>query len=110
MEMTTKSGSAEKVRAGTVVVGAFADGTLTAAAQAIDKASKRRLSTVLKRGDLAARRRALSLLPDKDVVKKLFDELAPRYVARPGGYVRITKLGPRQGDGAEMVKMELVEE
>lgn len=57
-----------------------------------------------------AQRLAVARLGDKQVVKKLFDELAPRYQDRPGGYVRITKLGPRQGDGAEMVKMELVKE
>ncbi len=57
-----------------------------------------------------AQRLAMARLGDKVVVKKLFDELAPRYQGRPGGYVRITKLGPRQGDGAEMVKMELVGE
>lgn len=57
-----------------------------------------------------AQRLAMARLDDKVVVKKLFDELAPRYQQRPGGYVRITKLGPRQGDGAEMVQMELVKE
>jgi leucyl aminopeptidase len=64
MQMTAKSGSPEKVRTGTVVVGAFADGTLTAPAQAIDKASKRRLSAVLKRGDLDAKAGSSVLLHD----------------------------------------------
>ncbi len=73
-----------------------------------------KLITLAKRGTqgnrVHAQRLAMARLGDQVVVKKLFDELAPRYVARPGGYVRITKLGPRQGDGAEMVKIELVEE
>lgn len=57
-----------------------------------------------------AQRLAMARLGDSSVVRKLFEELAPRYQERPGGYVRITKLGPRQGDGAEMVMLQLVEE
>lgn len=56
------------------------------------------------------RRLAQARLNDPVVVKKLFDILAPRYAARPGGYIRIIKLGQRKGDGAEMVQIELVEE
>jgi large subunit ribosomal protein L17 len=68
-----------------------------------------RLITLAKRGDLHARRRALSQLnQDKFVVHKLFDELAPRYSSRPGGYTRILKLGPRRSDATEMVFIELV--
>lgn len=58
---------------------------------------------------LHARRLAASRLSDPDVVKELFDEIAPRFESRPGGYTRILKLGPRQGDGAEMVLLELVD-
>ncbi len=57
-----------------------------------------------------ARRRAASQLNDPDVVKRLFDEIAPRYTERKGGYTRIYKLGPRLGDAAPMVLLELVEE
>lgn len=73
-----------------------------------------KLITLAKRGlagnQVHARRLAMSRINDKTIVKKLFDDLAPRYETRPGGYIRITKLGRRQGDGAEMVQMELVEE
>ena len=68
-----------------------------------------KLITLAKRGDLHARRQALaSLNQDKFVVHKLFDELAPRYSERPGGYTRILKLGPRRSDSTEMVYLELV--
>ena len=68
-----------------------------------------RLITLAKRGDLHARRQALaSLGQDKFVVYKLFEEIAPRYVERPGGYTRILKLGPRKSDSTEMVYLELV--
>ncbi len=65
--------------------------------------------TLAKRGDLHARRQALSALgQDKFAVHKLFDEVAPRYSARDGGYTRILKLGPRRSDATEMVLLELV--
>jgi large subunit ribosomal protein L17 len=68
-----------------------------------------KLITLAKRGDLHARRQALSALgQDKFVVHKLFDEIAPRYTERNGGYTRILKLGPRHSDATEMVYLELV--
>ena len=68
-----------------------------------------KLITLAKRGDLHARRRALSELgQDKFIVHKLFEEIAPRYAERPGGYTRIVKLGPRRSDSTEMVFLELV--
>ena len=68
-----------------------------------------RLITLAKRGDLHARRQALSALgQDKFVVYKLFEEIAPRYTERNGGYTRILKLGPRRSDSTEMVFLELV--
>ena len=68
-----------------------------------------KLVTLAKRGNLHARRQALSRLnQDKFVVHKLFEELAPRYEGRNGGYTRIVKLGPRRSDSAEMVFLELV--
>lgn len=57
-----------------------------------------------------ARRLAAGRLNDREVVKKLFDDIAPRFQTRPGGYTRMLKLGPRKSDGAEMVLLELVEE
>ncbi|NLW17332.1 MAG: 50S ribosomal protein L17 [Firmicutes bacterium] len=62
-----------------------------------------------KRGDLHARRRALAYIWDESVVTKVFEELAPRYADRPGGYTRIIKTSIRQGDGASMAILELVE-
>ena len=68
-----------------------------------------RLITLAKRGDLHARRQALSELHnDKFAVHKLFEEIAPRYAQRNGGYTRILKLGPRRSDATEMVYIELV--
>ena len=67
-----------------------------------------KLITRARRGDLHSRRLVLAKIGDTEVVTKLFDDVGPRYAARPGGYTRITKLGPRRGDGAEMALVELV--
>jgi large subunit ribosomal protein L17 len=90
--------------------------TTKAKAQAA-RGEAERLITIAKRGNAAgeakavhARRRAAAKITDPEIVKKLFDDIAVRYVDRPGGYTRILKLGPRTGDGAEMVLLELVEE
>jgi len=64
--------------------------------------------TLGKEGSLHARRQALSFVSDKKVVKKVFEELAPRYANREGGYTRLVRLGARPGDGAPMVQLELV--
>jgi large subunit ribosomal protein L17 len=82
--------------------------TTQAKAKAV-KPEFEKLVTLAKRGDLHARRMALSRLgQDKFLVHKLFEELAPRYTDRNGGYTRIVKLGPRRADSAEMVLLELV--
>jgi large subunit ribosomal protein L17 len=68
-----------------------------------------KLITFAKRGDLHARRRVMTVVRDKSVVHTLFTEIGPRFEQRPGGYTRITKIGPRKGDNAPMVLIELVE-
>ena len=82
--------------------------TSQAKAKAV-KPEVEKLINLAKKGDLHARRQALATLPnDKFIVHKLFDEVAPRYATRPGGYTRIVKLGPRRSDSTEMVYLELV--
>ena len=90
--------------------------TTRAKAQAI-RGQAERLITLAKRGNSAgdaqmvhARRLAAARMDDPEMVKKLFDDIAPRYEDRPGGYTRILKLGPRYGDSAEIVLIELIEE
>ena len=80
--------------------------TDTRAKEARRQAEK--MITLAKRGDLHARRQVLAYVYDESVVTKLFDEIAPKYEARQGGYTRILKLGPRKGDNAELVFLELV--
>lgn len=89
--------------------------TTRAKAQAI-RGEAERLITLAKRGNQAeeaemvhTRRLAAARLADAEIVQKLFDDIAPRYEDRNGGYTRMLKLGPRQGDAAEMVILELVE-
>jgi len=67
-----------------------------------------RLITFAKRGDLAARRRVLRTLRNKELVKELFEDIAPKYESRPGGYTRVIKIGNRKGDNAPMAVFELV--
>jgi large subunit ribosomal protein L17 len=82
--------------------------TTEAKAKAV-KPEIEKLITLAKRGDLHARRQALAALgQDKFIVYKLFEEVAPRYADRDGGYTRILKLGPRKSDATEMVYLELV--
>ncbi len=80
--------------------------TDTRAKEARRQAEK--MITLAKRGDLHARRQVLAYVYDESVVTKLFEEIAPKYEDRQGGYTRILKLGPRKGDNAEMVFLELV--
>ncbi len=82
--------------------------TTEAKAKAV-KPIAERMITLGRRGDVAAQRQAVAFLRSKDVVHKLFADVAPRFADRPGGYSRIVKLGPRQGDAAEMVYLELVD-
>ena len=67
-----------------------------------------RLITKARRGDLSARRTVLKHIPKKEIVKELFDEIAPKYTDRPGGYLRITKIGKRRTDAADMALIELI--
>ena len=72
------------------------------------KKEAEKMITLAKRGDLHARRQVLAYIYDEDVVTKIFDDIAPRYAERNGGYTRVLRLGPRQGDCAEVAFLELV--
>jgi large subunit ribosomal protein L17 len=82
--------------------------TTVAKAKAVRPIAEKMI-TLGRRGDLAARRQALAYLRSNDVVHILFAEVAPRFSDRPGGYTRITKIGPRAGDAAEMAYLEFVD-
>ena len=82
--------------------------TTVAKAKAV-KPIAEQMITLGRRGDLHARRQALAFLRSQDVVHKLFSDVGPRFADRAGGYSRIVKIGPRQGDAAEMVYLELVD-
>ncbi len=82
--------------------------TLTRAKETRSMAEK--MITLGKKGTLAARRQALAYITKEDVVTKLFNEIAPKYAERNGGYTRIYKLGERRGDAAQMAVLELVED
>ena len=68
-----------------------------------------KMITLGKKGDLNAKRAAMTFITKEDVVKKVFDEIAPKYADRNGGYVRITRIGPRRGDAAEMAIVRLID-
>jgi large subunit ribosomal protein L17 len=93
-----------------LVTDLFREGRITTTDTRAKEARRQaeKMITLAKRGDLHARRQVLAYVYDETVVSKLFDEIAPKYAERQGGYTRILKLGPRQGDNAEMVFLELV--
>jgi large subunit ribosomal protein L17 len=93
-----------------LVTDLFREGRITTTDMRAKEAGRQaeKLITIAKKGDLHARRQVLEYVFDEDVVTKLFDEIAPKYQDRNGGYTRTLKLGPRQGDNAEFVYLELV--
>ena len=93
-----------------LVTDLFREGRITTTDTRAKEAGREaeKMITLAKRGDLHARRQVMAYVFDETVVKKLFEEIAPKYAERNGGYTRILKLGPRQGDAAEMVFLELV--
>ena len=80
--------------------------TITRAKEIAPLAEK--MITLGKKGDLAAYRQALAFITREDVAKKVFDEIAPKYAERNGGYTRVTRIGTRRGDAAEMAVIELI--
>jgi len=80
----------------------------TRARASVVRSVAERLITLGKRGDLHARRIASRRVRDRVILKKLFDEIAPQFSTRNGGYTRIIKIGPRKGDGAELARLELL--
>ncbi len=103
--------SHEKLMLGNLAAALFEHGRITtthAKAKRLRPVAER-LVTFAKRGDIAARRRVLTVVKDKGVVHTLFTEIGPSYAGRPGGYTRIIKIGNRKGDNAPMAIIELVE-
>ena len=101
----------QRLLLGNLATALFEHGRITttqAKAKALRPVAER-LITFAKRGDLHARRQVLTVVRRKDVVHTLFAEIGPRFAERPGGYTRITKVGPRKGDNAPMAVIELVE-
>ncbi len=87
------------------------DGIVTTQAKAKElRPYAEKLITLARRGDLHARRQVERKIRDRAVAGRLFQEIGPRFAGRPGGYTRIVKLGHRSGDGAEMARIELLEE
>ena len=93
-----------------LVTDLFREGRITTTDTRAKEARRQaeKMITLAKRGDLHARRQVLAYVYDESVVTKLFEEIAPKYEDRQGGYTRILKLGPRKGDNAELVFLELV--
>ena len=93
-----------------LVTDLFREGRITTTDMRAKEAGRQaeKLITIAKKGDLHARRQVLEYLFDEDVVTKLFDEIAPSYEGRCGGYTRVILTGPRRGDAAEMAILELV--
>jgi large subunit ribosomal protein L17 len=104
------SGAHEKIILANLAGSLFWEGQITttlAKAKAVRPLAEK-LITKARKGDLHSRRIVLKTIRNNEVVTKLFDEVAPRYTERPGGYTRITKLGQRRGDGAETAIIELM--
>ena len=105
-----RSSAHRKAMLRNLVTDLFREGRITTTDTRAKEARRQaeKMITLAKRGDLHARRQVLAYVYDEAVVAKLFDEIAPKYADRQGGYTRILKLGPRQGDNAELASLELV--
>ena len=105
-----RSSAHRKAMLRNLVTDLFREGRITTTDTRAKEARRQaeKMITLAKRGDLHARRQVLAYVYDEAVVAKLFDEIAPKYADRQGGYTRILKLGPRQGDNAELAFRELV--
>jgi large subunit ribosomal protein L17 len=105
-----RSSAHRKAMLRNLVTDLFREGRITTTDTRAKEARRQaeKMITLAKRGDLHARRQVLAYVYDESVVTKLFEEIAPKYEDRQGGYTRILKLGPRRGDAAEVVFLELV--